>query len=104
MSHVYFMMSLAVQRDGEIAAVAAVDAPLPTPATTADPVGSLPRSITVTVVSDLPGRGGTGDDCLVLVLQYRVHKTESHAVVDFSRTGDIALSDCGRAAGRPLGI
>ena len=28
-------------------------------------VGSLPRLITVTVVSDLPGRGGTGDDCLV---------------------------------------
>ena len=30
-------MSLTVQRDGEIAAVAAVDAPLPTPTTTADP-------------------------------------------------------------------
>ena len=30
-------MSLAVQRDGEIAGVAVVEAPLPTPATTADP-------------------------------------------------------------------
>ena len=67
-------------------------------------VGSLPRSRTVTVVSDLPGRGGTGDDCLVLVLQYRVHKSECHAVVAFSRTCDIALDDCGRAAGRPLGV
>ena len=48
-------------------------------------VGSLLRSITVTVVSDLPRRGETGDDCLVLVLQYLVHETESHAVVAFSR-------------------
>ena len=48
--------------------------------------------------------GGTGDDCLVLVLQYRVHKSESHAVVAFSRTCDIALDDCGRVAGRPLGV
>ena len=34
--------------------------------------GSRPRS---------PGRGETGDDCLVLVLQCRVHGAESHAVV-----------------------
>ena len=31
------MMSLAVQRDGEISAVAVADASLPTPATTANP-------------------------------------------------------------------
>ena len=41
---------------------------------------------------------------LVLVLQYRVHKSESHAVVAFFRTCDIALDDCERAAGRPLGV
>ena len=58
----------------------------------------------MTVVSDLPGRGGTGDDCLALVLQFCVHKSESHAVVAFSRTCDIAIDDCGRAVGRPLGV
>ena len=67
-------------------------------------VGSLPRSITVTVISDLPGRGGTGDDCLVLVLQYRVHKSDSHAVIAFSRTCNLALDDCRRVAGRPLSV
>ena len=36
------MLSLTVERDGEITAVAAVDAPLPTPATTSDP--TLPSS------------------------------------------------------------
>ena len=39
------MMSLAVQCDGEIAAIAVVDAPLPTPATTADP--TLPSSMEI---------------------------------------------------------
>ena len=68
------------------------------------PVGSLPRSITVTVVPDFPGRGGTGDDCLVLVLQYRVHKSDCHAVIAFSRTCNLALDDCRHVAGRPLGV
>ena len=48
-----------------------------------DDVGSLLRSFTVAVVSALHGRGETGDDCIVLVLQCRVHGAESHAVVVF---------------------
>ena len=67
-------------------------------------VGSLLRLFTVTVVSALPGRGETGDDCLVLVPQCRVHGAESHAVVAFFLTYDITLSDCGSAARRPLGV
>ena len=51
-----------------------------------------------------PRTRGTGDDCLILVLQYRVHESESHAVIAFSRTCNIALDDGGGAAGRPLGV
>ena len=76
---------------------------VPTLSLTRGNVGSLPRSITVTVVSDLPGRGGTGDDCLVLVLQYCVHKSDFHAVIAFSRTCNLALDDCRRVTGRLLG-
>ena len=58
----------------------------------------------MTVAHDLPGRGETGDDCLVLVPQCRVHKSDCHAVIAFSRTCSLALEDCRRVAGRPLGV
>ena len=57
-------------------------------------VGSLPRSITLTV----------SDDCLVSVLQCRVHKSDCHAVVAFPRSCSLALDDCRRVAGRPIGV
>ena len=66
-------------------------------------VGSLPRSITVTVAPVSPDAERQWDD-LVLVLQWRVNKSDCHAVIAFSRTCNLALYDCRRVAGRPLGV
>ena len=67
-------MSLAIQHDSEIAAVAAVDAPLPTPATTADP--TLPSSkyfgITPTNAQTSLLRHKEGDPCAVSIFRYHV--------------------------------
>ena len=67
-------MSLTVQRDGEIAAVAAVDAPLPTPATKADP--TLPSSkylgITPTNAQTSLLRHKEGNPCSVSIFKYHV--------------------------------
>ena len=67
-------MSLAVQRDGEIAAVAAVDAPLPTPATTTNP--TLPSSkyfgITPTNAQTSLLRHKEGNPCAVSIFRYHV--------------------------------
>ena len=67
-------MSLAVQHDGEIAAVAVVYVPLPTPATISDP--TLPSSkyfgITPTNAQTSLPRHKEGNPCAISIFRYHV--------------------------------